>query len=50
MATISSGATSAQVLACWKKSTISASMQIYAENKYALEETLVISLLAGGVP
>jgi len=39
-----------QVLACWKKSIVSASMQIYAENKYALEETSVFPLLSGGVP
>lgn len=50
MATISYGPTLAQVLACWKKSIVSASMQIYAENKYALEDTSVLSLLAGGVP
>lgn len=50
MATISYGPTFAQVLACWKKSTVSGSMQVYAENKYALEETSVFSLLAGGDP
>lgn len=50
MATISYGPTLGQVLACWKKSIVSASMQIYAENKYALEDTSVLSLLAVGVP
>lgn len=50
MATISYGPTFAQVLACWKKSTVSGSMQVYAENKYVLEETSVFSLLAGGDP
>lgn len=50
IATVSYGPTLAQVLACWKKSTVSASMQTYAENKYALKENSVFSLLAGGVP
>lgn len=49
MATISYGPALAQVLACWKKSTVSVSMQIYAEYKYVLEETSVVFLLVGGV-
>lgn len=50
MATVSYGLTLAQVLVCWKNSTVSASMQIYAENKYVLEETSAFSLVAGAVP
>lgn len=47
MATISYGPTLAQVPSCWKKSTVSASMQIYTENKHALEDTSELSLLVG---
>lgn len=50
MATVSYGLTLAQVLICWKKNTVSASIQIYAENKYVLEETSAFCLLAGAVP
>lgn len=50
MVTISYGLTVVQVLACWKKSRVPASMQIYAEIKYAVGETSAFSLLDSAVP